>query len=215
MWCADEDANHPYPFVRVARFNASDRTLINEPDIWWNDFAWAFPSVNVNGRGDIAGSLMYGGGAEYPSSSVFIWDDYTPSPPPGWEVYGSASGTSGPYKDRFGDYLATRVCYPYSNTWLASAFTLQGGDQNSNAVPRFLWFGRERDRPFYELANDTPVTFSFDKKDFSFKTIGYEWCALAVNPSAAQIVKTDDDFWFDTNNMDLSIDLLAICENSH
>jgi len=38
---------------------------------------------------------------------------------------------------------------------------------------------------------------------------------LAVNPSAAQIVKTDDDFWFDTNNMDLSIDLLAICENSH
>jgi|GEM_PF-583773 len=195
MWCADEDAAHPYPFVRVARFNQSDRTLINEPDIWWNNFAWAFPSVNVNGRGDIAGSLMYGGGSYYPSCSVFIWDDYSITPP-GWDVHTSVAGTSGPKEDRFGDYLTTRICFPYSNTWLASAYTLQGGDQSSNAVPRFLWFGRERDRPFYALANDTPVTFTEVPKDFSFKTIGVDWCGLAMNPSTDHDIEADDDFRF-------------------
>jgi len=192
MWCAAQDGSHSYPYVRVARFNESNRTLINEPDVWSSVTAWAFPSVNVNGRGDIAGSIMYGGGTLYPSCAVFIWDDYSGTPP-GWEVHSSASGTSGPGIDRSGDYLTTRICYPYENTWMGTAFTLQGGGLNTNAVPRFLWYGRERDRPLYALANDTPVIFSSVPKDFTFQTLSTEWCGIAINPSTNHNIKTDDD----------------------
>ncbi len=194
MWCAAQDSSHPYPFVRVAKFNASDRTLISQPDIWNGSYAWAFPSINVNGRGHIAGSLMWGGGTYYPSCTVVIKDDYTSG---NWDAYTSASGTSGPNIDRSGDYLTTRICYPYENTWMGTAFTLQGGGGNANAVPRFLWYGRERDRPLYNLANDTPVTFSQIPKDFTFKTVSYDWCGIAINPSVNHNLKADDnDFRF-------------------
>jgi len=197
MWCAAQDGSHPYPYVRVARFNESTKALINEPNLWSPGYAWAFPSVNVNGRGDIAGSVMYGGGTHYPSCAVFIWDDYSVTPP-GWEVHASVAGTSGPGIDRSGDYLTTRISYPHENTWMGTAFTLQGGGVNTNAVPRFLWYGRERDRPLYALLNDTPVIFSTIPKDFTFRTVSTEWCGIAINPSTNHNLKADDDdFRFD------------------
>ena len=190
MWCAAQDSSHPYPYVRVAKFNASDRSLISQPDIWNGSYAWAFPSINVNGRGHIAGSLMWGGGSYYPSCSVVIKDDYTSG---NWDAYTSASGNSGPNIDRSGDYLTTRICYPYENTWMGTAFTLQGGGGNANAVPRFLWYGRERDRPLYNLANDTPVAFTKIPKDFTFRTVSADWCGIAINPSVNHNLKADDD----------------------
>ncbi|KPJ48850.1 hypothetical protein AMJ40_06770 [candidate division TA06 bacterium DG_26] len=152
MWSASQGGSYPCPYVHVARFRLSDRTLINEPIVWNPTFAFAYPSVNVNGRDHIAGSIMYGGGPYYPSCGVFIWDDYSVTPP-GWEFHMAWQGNSGPYINRSGDYLSTRPCHPYSNTWIATAFTLQGGPNNSHARPRFLWFGRERDIPRPEPQN--------------------------------------------------------------
>jgi len=194
MWCAAQKSSRPYPYVRVAKFNANDMTLISQPDIWNESYAYAFPSINVNGRNHIAGSLMWGGGAYYPSCTVVIKDDYTSG---NWEAYTSASGNSGPNVDRSGDYLTTRICYPYENTWMGTAFTLQGGGGNANTVPRFLWYGRERDRPLYALANDSPVAFTKIPKDFTFRSVNYDWCGIAINPSVNHNLKTDDnDFRF-------------------
>ena len=197
MWCSSQGGSYPMPYVAAARFQQSDRSLINEPLIWSGTVAWAFPSVNVNGRGDIAGSVMYCPTNSYPSCSVFIWDDLS-IVPPGWENHASAIGTSGPATDRSGDYLTTRVCFPYDNTWVGTAFTLQGGPNNSNAVPRFLWYGRERDRPFIALMNDTPEYLASVPQDFSFEVKSYDWAGIAIYPRTNLNLRADDDFRFDT-----------------
>src|SRR5262249_42460904 len=36
MWTASQDASHPFPFIRVCRFNESTKALVDEPDIWSN-----------------------------------------------------------------------------------------------------------------------------------------------------------------------------------
>lgn len=61
------------------------------------------------------------------------------------------SGTNGPVINRWEDYLAARVPSSGSNTWIATAYTLQGpcsggsGTSCINVEPRFVWFGRQRD----------------------------------------------------------------------
>jgi len=196
MWCSSQGGSHSEPYVRVAMFDQQTRAHYKDADIWSHNDTFAFPSVNVNGRGDIAGTVVHCSSASYPSVYNFIWDDYSVIPP-GWEVHAAITGTSGPKSDRFGDYFSTRVCWPYTNTWLSAVYALQGGDQNSNAVPRFLWFGRERDLPFYELQDKTPVTFTEIPKDFSFQVKSYDWCGIAINPTTADHdIETDDDFRF-------------------
>lgn len=34
MWSANRDSSHPLPYIRVARIRETNKTLIDEPDIW-------------------------------------------------------------------------------------------------------------------------------------------------------------------------------------
>ena len=134
--------NRPFPYVRVLRFDQSNLNLINEPDIWNPSYAFQFPSVGVDARGHLGGTMFWGGGSFFPTLVAFIWDDFTCDPYAcGWENYGAVGSTAS--NANWGDYLDTRRQSPNSNTWVGTGFSYDG----SNLTPQFLWFGRDRDTP--------------------------------------------------------------------
>ncbi|MBI4493220.1 MAG: IPT/TIG domain-containing protein [Chloroflexi bacterium] len=146
----------PYPYVHVVRIDRTSMAPIDEPIIWNSAFAWAYPGLGVNGRGHLGLSLAYGGGAAYPSSYVFVRDDLSPT---SWQPLKVRTGTNGPGGNNWGDYLTVRAASGNGNTWVGTAYTLQGscpGPYSScdNVEPRFVWFGRQRDDP---VAGPTPT----------------------------------------------------------
>lgn len=148
MWNASQGTGgfgtFAYPYVHVARFNASTRALINEPILWSSGNAYIYPGIAVNSRGHLGGTVYYGGGSLYPTMATFIWDDLTVAPPP-WTLFGVVASDSGT-SNRWGDYYrARRFGHPSSNTtWVV------GGQYRTSGSVRsvYLWFGRERDRTF-------------------------------------------------------------------
>jgi hypothetical protein len=149
MWNAQACTNpqgcgytRPWSYVRVLRFNSSDLGLIDEPDIWNGSYAFQFPSVGVNGRRHVGGTMFWGGGSNFPTLVSLIWDDLSCNPYVcGWENYGAVGSSAS--NAGWGDYLDTRPHSPYSNTWVATGYSYDG----TNVTPQFLWFGRQRDTP--------------------------------------------------------------------
>jgi hypothetical protein len=139
MWSSSSGGGRSYPYIRVARFDENSKALINEPDIWNNSFAFIYPSINVDDRGDIAGVFFYGGGALYPTLGNLIWDDLS-SPPPPWEAYGVVASSAG--ATAWGDYSTTRRHGTFGNTWVGTG---QFMASSSAADTYYMWFGRQRD----------------------------------------------------------------------
>ena len=142
MWSASQDGSHNYPYVRVVRINESNKTLINEPDIWTSSHAFIYPSVSIDGRGHIGGVVFYGGGTEYPSLLTLIDDDLSSTPPP-WELYYAVTSSAG--AQAWGDYSTTRKHASNTNTWVGTGQYLPSAYDGSNAHTYYVWFGRARD----------------------------------------------------------------------
>ena len=143
MWNAAQGrgalGTFPYPYVHVARFNAGTKALIDEPIIWNEGGAFIYPAVTVNDRGDIAGTLYFGGGIYFPIMTALIMDDLSPAPPP-WEVYGfvgSDAGTNG----LWGDYYSSRRNGANGNIWVITGQALSQGAVNA----QYVWMGRTRE----------------------------------------------------------------------
>ena len=89
MWTSGTRTNRPNAFVRVVRVNESTKTLIDEPDIWSTNNAWAYPAASTNERGDLAFTAFYGGSNVHPSHIVGLRDE----PGGTWRaVYARAAG---------------------------------------------------------------------------------------------------------------------------
>ena len=148
MWDAKQGGNFPYPYVEVVRFNESDRSLISQGQIYNQNHAWLYPSVQPNGRSDLGGTLTYGGGTFYPSAASWIADYANNDTIVPLENLTIAQGTAGPNDgggayNRWGDYFSTRLNRPFLNSWVATSFVYQTGNVRE---PHFTWFGREGDR---------------------------------------------------------------------
>jgi len=142
MWNAAQGSGalgtFPYPYVHVARFNASTLTLIDEPIIWNEGGAFIYPAVTVNDRGDIAGTLYFGGGIYFPIMTALIMDDLSPAPPP-WEIYGVVGSDAG--ADEWGDYYSSRRNGANGNIWVITGQALSQGAVNA----QYVWMGRTRE----------------------------------------------------------------------
>lgn len=143
-----------YPYLQTALLNQASFALLGEPLMYNNSYSFGYAGAGVNARGHIAGTVFYGGGALYPTLAAFIWDNLSPQPfptvPSSWETYTVAASESGPFKNRYGDFLTARQNYASSytqNTWVGTGYVLIGGSGDSNARPMFLEFGRKRDNP--------------------------------------------------------------------
>ncbi len=152
MWDARQGGNFPYPYVEVLRFNENNRDLISQGQIYNNEHAWLYPSVQPNGRGDLGGTIAWGGGIYYPNAAAWIADDINNNAIIPFDNLTIAQGTAGPNDgggayNRWGDYFSTRLNRPFLNSWVGTSFVYQTTTGGGFArEPHFTWFGRERDR---------------------------------------------------------------------
>lgn len=146
LWTSGKVSGRPQCFVRVARFRTSDRTLIGQHDVWNPSFAFHFPAVAANSRGDVGGTIAYGGGSIYPSLAAFIVDKYSPAWAP-LKLYLVRAGRAGPSSNRWGDYFSARIHSVSTRTWVATGFTRQSS--TGAGEPHYAWFGRQENEPLW------------------------------------------------------------------
>jgi hypothetical protein len=135
MWTAGPDSSHPFPYIRAVRVNETTKSLVDEPDIWSQNGAWAYPAAGTNSAGQIGISAFYGGLAgHHPAHVVGI---RTAS---AWSTARTATSTNDPSSPAWGDYLSCIAHTPNAAHWAASGYTMQGGAARTNAVPRYIEF---------------------------------------------------------------------------
>mgnify|MGYP002623631644 FL=1 len=146
LWnCAQHDA-FPFPHVEVSIYRESDRQYLRTETVWSNQFAMMYPSIHVNGRGDLGGTMVFGGGAHHPGVLAFIADDFNGRSLSPLENVVIEQGVSGPANDRWGNVFAARGNFIAPNSWNGTGYVMTG-PQNDHAKPLSIWWGRERDRP--------------------------------------------------------------------
>lgn len=177
MWHAAQGGGFIYPQTWVVRLQASDRSFLSEGQIYNDNFAFMYPSVHPNDRGDLGGTIAFGGGAENPGAGAWIADAYDPGTvldggTDGITANTFVQGDAGPAPNdngvgRWGDYLTTRQNVPYGYTWGGSGFGLVGGPDNEDAEPHYVWFGRRADTPcIFQLAiAETEINRTVDPPD--------------------------------------------------
>lgn len=149
MWNSAEGGGFPLPQVRYALFDQATLNPVSQGSIWSTGIAWGFPSVNVDDRGDIGGTIGAGcgGGAGAPQLQAWIADSYNSDAIQPLTNTTIAVGTNGPADARWGDYYVTRRMVPYSNTWIGTGVVMNGGSDSLHTAVHMVWFGREQDRP--------------------------------------------------------------------
>lgn len=135
MWTAAAGAGRPFPYVKVAVVDTVTRSLIEQPDIWNQSVAFAYPAACPNAQGVVGVSLFMGGGTRHPTHLVGFRDGSA------WRLVISRSSTHGPTGGAWGDYLSCKRHQPQSSEWVASGFTLQGGTERRNVEPQYVRFG--------------------------------------------------------------------------
>ena len=141
MFDAAQGGGFSFPHVQVLRFNESNRTLLSQGQVFSNSYAFLYPSVQPNERGHLGGTMAWGGGTFFPNALAWIADDFNNNTITPLENITFAAGNAGPCDpnfdpipmngtldcyNRWGDYVATRISIPYSNTWVGSGFVLTG-----------------------------------------------------------------------------------------
>lgn len=135
-WSAAADSNHPNPFIRVARVNENNWSLIDEPDLWSASVAWAYPAMSPNRRGDVGVTAFCGGSNSHPTHAVGWLDEKAGS----WRMKTGAVSTHGPRDGVWGDYLDIQPDPSTTTYWMASGFVLNGGSARTNIEPRVVRF---------------------------------------------------------------------------
>lgn len=135
LWTASSDSSHPFAFIRIARINETTKALIDEPDIWSANGAWAYPAASTNNGGQIGISAFYGGLANHHPGHVV--GARTAS---AWDTVLTATSTNDPSTPAWGDYLTCVAHSPTAAHWVASGYSMQGGSARTNVVPRYIEF---------------------------------------------------------------------------
>ncbi|MDX1407787.1 MAG: hypothetical protein R3330_06625 [Saprospiraceae bacterium] len=141
-WTANSRGRRKQPHVRAVRIDTSNMRRIDEPDIWNDQFAFAYPNGYPNRDGTVGLSLFLGGGTRFPSLAVGIFDEQQNR----WRLRMAQQGTHGPVDNKWGDYLGCVTDAGGAN-WVAAGFTLQGGGARTDIEPRFVEFALQSGDP--------------------------------------------------------------------
>lgn len=136
-WTAAADSTHPHPYIRAIRVDDASGTLIDEPNLWSSECAWAYPAASPNRRGDVGLTAFCGGQANHPAHAVGFFDEKRHA----WDMSVSAISTDAPHNGAWGDYLDIQPDPSRKTYWVASGFTLNGGSNRRNVEPRVVIFG--------------------------------------------------------------------------
>ncbi|MBL8899891.1 MAG: hypothetical protein JNM84_19825 [Planctomycetes bacterium] len=151
MWGSSAGGPFPMPFVRIVGFYpGAGYALAGEASVWNPTIAFAYPSVAVNARGDVGGTMALGGGGYHPSSIAWLVDAQS-----GWAPLTNtllALGARGPATNAWGEVTSAARHPLHANSYIGTGYVL---DAAGNSVPRYAWFGRQNDLP-------APATVSID-----------------------------------------------------
>lgn len=136
LWTANKNMNleRSQPHIRAVTLDRQTMQLVDEPDIWHKDYAYAYPNSSTNSANDLGIAMFRGGGAYYPSIIVGSFDNTN-----SWDLRVVKEGTNGPLSSKWGDYVTCRSHFD-GQSWVASGFTLEGGGSQSNILPRYIHF---------------------------------------------------------------------------
>jgi hypothetical protein len=146
-WSVDTGSNQrPGPFVQIARIDASNRTLLENINIFDQDSAICYGALSTNANNEVGISYAIGGGPKFPSHVVGILTGTR-------KDVMAAAGERGPLPDQssgngeWGDFLTVRPVYPNRTLFAATGYTMKGPGDGSNrdCTPRFVIFGRSSD----------------------------------------------------------------------
>jgi hypothetical protein len=127
-WTAPQDGFFRFPQVRMAILKADTLSVIAEPIIWNNEFAFALPSIATSPSGDLGISFHYGGNFHFPSHAVGVLHPIDRWHSSNWNLH-VVAGTRGlhaPLTGGWGDYGAVRTLTNDPETWATVGYTLQG-----------------------------------------------------------------------------------------
>ena len=134
LWSANRDTSHPLPYIRAACFDKTSKALVEQPDLWSTKAAWAYPAAAANANGVAGMTAFYGGGDTHPSHAIGVKSGA------GWEVQLAKTSTHGPADGAWGDYLSCHAHHADTAQWVASGYTLQGGNTRQHVEPRYVRF---------------------------------------------------------------------------
>lgn len=98
-WSAGSDDNFPRPHIEMVTLDGSDFDVIQQVQIWNDDFSFGYPALSTNACTlEIGLSLEYGGNGRYENHAVGFWGDFL--------VYRTTSSNLG--TTRYGDYVTLR-----------------------------------------------------------------------------------------------------------
>lgn len=99
-WSAGTDDNFPRPHVEMVRLDRDDNfNVIQQVQIWNNDYAFAYPALTTNlCTQEVGFSMEYGGNGNYENHVVGFWGDFI-----AYITTDSNVGTT-----RYGDYVTIR-----------------------------------------------------------------------------------------------------------
>lgn len=133
MWTAPSSNNKPNPYVRGVRIDTQNWALIDEPDIWHSQYAFAYPDVSPNSEGVLGITVFAAGDSMYPSHVIGYHDNTK------WRLYLGSRGTNGPSDNKWGDYLTCRNHFD-RDSWEAVGFVLENGSSRDHIVPKYVEF---------------------------------------------------------------------------
>lgn len=130
----------PFPYVQEAVYNQSSlANPVLERQLSSPTGTYMYPSVATNNRGHLGGSITYMENGSYPSSVVWIADDF------GSGTNSSAlliTPSNNAISPRWGDYFSSSRHSSAASSWVATNLDVS---LPSNVLSYTSWFGRYRD----------------------------------------------------------------------
>ena len=141
-----------YPHVRIIELTEdTSGTVIAQKTIWSPNLAYSYSAIAPNARGELAGSVVYGGGTggstqgPYEDCGILTVDPFTANP----TVYAAIGSLKDTSDSLSGDYLAARGNGGNPNTWSSTCYRLSTSDTATD--PYYYVFGKEKDSPIKTL----------------------------------------------------------------
>lgn len=150
MWTAGAGSNRPNAYVRAVRVLESNKSVINQPDIWSNLGAWAYPACSYNSGNTLGFAAFFGGGGRNPGHIIGAYDAANNA----WANRYSRLGSNSPNAGRWGDYINVRPDQPNTKGWIASGFTQEGGETGNDILPRVVRYGYVDTMPVRRVVNN-------------------------------------------------------------
>jgi hypothetical protein len=169
----DNTTKFKYPYIDAATFNTKDNmTHLARPYLWSPDFAWMYASVAPDNQGNVAILAFFGGGNHHPSIAAGVGNDFTGQVIP-WKMSQLVKGTNGPSDNEWGDYVTIRLHNGEGPGWIGSAWTLFGGSEDENIVPRYFEFKLENKNSSLSIPVTSTKSLFTDEQYYSIKSTNF------------------------------------------